>query len=919
MPFTSGKMILALALLSAPPGGKWLGQDGHDLVGGPSEVTPSDVQDIHIVLGNLPPQNEIVSIQVLGYGGDEWRHPWRGPYAALLQRKPGSSVADLFFEPLRVETGRSFEIKLEFKDGTKTSLYVNGKRANPNLRMPAAALQIKWVGQDREDWVGPGVSVGPDGLQDVRLALSKLSPKIKVQSIDLEDASRQRWQFGTNPKGYHNAEFAPNEKDPTQGDFFFQPERDLNGQTLKLTVAYENGKSDSATLTAARVDTSLKMPPLKLPAVRFETVQSNWRGQEGSQIVGPGEVHVALSGLPAETVTAAMLSDSVRGNWTFGARDQGPIANESESKPFEFRRGPATGQADLYFEPNRDETGATMTLRMVLQSGGMVVVSFPGGACDPSRRGPAVAATATQAKPGDDLQDLVNRFGTVRLSRGTYPLSKPLVLNQPITVIGERGAVLNFSQAASDPPWTTAVKVHRGGTRLEGFAIRFTGPVRWNTEVSWGPAIIGQTDNLDANAPPGTRDDVIFRGLDIEIPPAANPKGAEFAVQTMRLIVGRRGVITGNTIRGGGIEVFDGPWHIEGNDFQGVPPGYFAYTMITAHNPHDLTVRGNRTRALGPSGKTWRFLVLTGQGVFDRIENNVINDVGPRDDDTIKGANAPEIILTESYRLGFEGKPAAVSTNGRVIRIRKPLGNPIKTGDIVAVLSGKAAGQWRRIAQTINATTYLLDGALPDGVNAIAITAGFANETIQKNQIIGRGATTAGGFVLAGNHFGTRLLDNQVIGVGAPALLSAFPTESPMIWGWSHVPFLDSTIAGNLFEDSDGGATLGVLHNNATKTNQGRVYMTIACRDNTVRWTAPFLARRRANGKPELPPGITLGYPDGLDPSELRVDARGNRLEAPLGTDGSKALVIKSAVYNGQTVVSKSFSLADTPSTARKE
>ena len=54
------------------------------------------------------------------------------------------------------------------------------------------------------------------------------------------------------------------------------------------------------------------------------------------------------------------------------------------------------------------------------------------------------------------------------------------------------------------------------------------------------------------------------------------------------------------------------------------------------------------TRSDGPSGKTWRFLVMTWFSADDVVEGNTIEQVGSRDDDTIPWSNEPEIILTEA-------------------------------------------------------------------------------------------------------------------------------------------------------------------------------------------------------------------------------------------------------------------------------
>src|SRR5438552_2574195 len=83
------------------------------------------------------------------------------------------------------------------------------------------ALQAKWVGQDRQDWVGSGPSVGPDGLQDARIHLSKLGVKVPIKAIRIDGPTGPRWEFGANPQLLSSAELVRDAKDPSQGDLFF--------------------------------------------------------------------------------------------------------------------------------------------------------------------------------------------------------------------------------------------------------------------------------------------------------------------------------------------------------------------------------------------------------------------------------------------------------------------------------------------------------------------------------------------------------------------------------------------------------------------------------------------------------------------------------------------------------------------------
>ena len=153
--------------------------------------------------------------------------------------------------------------------------------------------------------------------------------------------------------------------------------------------------------------------------------------------------------------------------------------------------------ADLFFGPIRVASGDPYSLRLVYKDGQQSLVQFPSGPCDLSLRAPRPEPSRVEAKPGDDVQSLVDRYGTVSLAKGTYRLTRPLVLNRAVTLTSDGGATLRFAQPSTESSWTTAIKVHCGNTTLNGFAVRFEGPIRWNNEVSWGPAVIGMTDNLD--------------------------------------------------------------------------------------------------------------------------------------------------------------------------------------------------------------------------------------------------------------------------------------------------------------------------------------------------------------------------------------------------------------------------------------
>ena len=548
-----------------------------------------------------------------------------------------------------------------------------------------------------------------------------------------------------------------------------------------------------------------------------------------------------------------------------------------------------------------------MTLRLIDQDGRMTVARFPGGACDPGRRSASPATTRVEARPGDDLNALARQHGTVALAPGTYRLDRPLVLEKPVTLTSEGKATLVFTQASGEPPWTAAIKVHCGHTTLNGFAVRLEGPIRWDQDVSYGPALIGTTDNRDQGHD-DPKFDVAITRLDLEIPPPADTSKWVEAMRLIRLTNARSGMVAGNILRGGVVEFFGGPWQVLNNDYRGTPPGTYSHGVFTGHGTFDLTLKGNRAKPVEPAGKTWRFLVLTHQGTNDRVLENIVEDLGSREGDTIPWANAPEIILTEGYHLTYEGKLAALSGDGRLLRIHRPQGQPAGTGDVVSLLSGPAAGQYRKIAQAIDPTTYLVDAPIPKGTDVVSIARGFVDEVFDGNRIDMRGGRMSDGMVLIGNHYGTRVAKNHILG-GAHALrFTACPTETPVVWGWSHAPFLGAVIEENTLEDAEKGSLLGLEHSaRDIKSAKGRTYMAVAFNRNTVRWSEAFLSRLAGPGSQALPPGLTLGFAPSHDPGELVVKASANRHEVPPGGWPGTSLLIHAALYNSQRIVNRNL------------
>ena len=203
-----------------------------------------------------------------------------------------------------------------------TTLFM-GVRAPAQARRPAgpptgsaARFTARWVGQDGQDWTGAGPSVGPDGLQDVHIQLSDLRAGVAVKAARVEAPAGAIWESGTNPRLYPNAELIRDTKNPSEGALYFQPDRDLNAQPLKVKVAYQDDKIESVTLAAGRCDAALRTPELPLPEFIEGPVKATWLGQDGAAGGAPGDIHVTLTGLPQTfSIAGSVLTDAVRGTW----------------------------------------------------------------------------------------------------------------------------------------------------------------------------------------------------------------------------------------------------------------------------------------------------------------------------------------------------------------------------------------------------------------------------------------------------------------------------------------------------------------------------------------------------------------------------------------------------------------------------
>jgi hypothetical protein len=365
----------------------------------------------------------------------------------------------------------------------------------------------------------------------------------------------------------------------------------------------------------------------------------------------------------------------------------------------------------------------------------------------------------------------------------------------------------------------------------------------------------------------------------------------------MRLGQATSGKIIGNTLRGGTTDVMHGPWEITGNTYLGAMPGTMVWDTFAAHYAHDLIVSANHVAPVEPCGKTWRFFVLTQTGNHVAVADNTVSNIGMKDTDKLENPNAPEIVLTESYRVNYEGRPAGICAEGRIVQVPLVLHGRIESGSIVSILSGPHAGQYFHVAQPLSPTAMLLDQPLPhelwSGDFVISVAKGFCDGVWERNRIDALGGCSAL-FVLAGNHWNQRVADNHLIGGNEGMRIAADATECPGPWGWSRTPLFDLVLDHNLCEDARRGIGLNVNGDIHARPVAGRTYLTAELQNNTVRWSRDFLnaCHTPSPGRPATDPlPIHLGSTSGPDPSQMRVGVMANVLEVPRGTPAQPAVV----------------------------
>jgi hypothetical protein len=426
-----------------------------------------------------------------------------------------------------------------------------------------------------------------------------------------------------------------------------------------------------------------------------------------------------------------------------------------------------------------------------------------------------------------------------------YSGNHALVLDRPISLEGESGATLkidaetvSYTEMINDQPvlkcriYDDSILISSSHVQIKGLKIDFDKAVYHDVNESFtdqtARAVIGiLSPTAESAAFKSQLVNVRLVGNEIVGPYTTTgnpstlstvPAGTVGIRQDSPLIRTRyaSGLIDGNIIRGGTVDLELGPWTVVKNSFQG-PKGTlisiensstkvpaYVVDLIKLTSARDVVVENNEAKmptdmSNQKQQRAYRFVLMKnelGAAKNLRIEGNIIGSgVGRRMDDstnqTFTGTvnpgtftnlqNLPEIILSENYGMNYEGKTLQISTDRRILQLPAPdtsrRGWSIKAGDVVAILEGPFAGQFRVVAQVFlpggvthgtwksTSTVLILQDPLPGTETSmvVSVTQGTKNLKVVENSIDLKD-TTSHAIVLSGNEYDVLVKGNAIEG-----------------------------------------------------------------------------------------------------------------------------------------------------------
>ena len=711
--------------------------------------------------------------------------------------------------------------------------------------------------------------------------------------------------------------------------------------TLAGTTTIDSWQSDPAlVVTATGLNQNLADLTPPIPALGFVTYPGTAEPQSASNGYG----HISITNLPAGTTiknASAELSDVAGLYWNTDSLNSDSYGRGELVMTISQSTNASnnTVTADVAFPPLRDEAGSTMTFRFRLNNDPtntvyVTDVAFPSTLhTDPNLRDggpvnlnstPVMVSPTASSTPNmvtytydgssygpTDIQTLLdmeyqNLEFTDGSTGGIYTINEPLNIHSRMIL---KAADANVTFMFTMPSVTQGViNFYSSHITLDGFKVRFSNSNVAFTAASNSdgiPAIIsGQAalhasdygeqiglafvdinvENLDIQAPyfPQARDPRTDTSSDPDPTGVGNAQGAIHAIYTIDMGGNDSGTITGNTIYGGPIHVYNGPWTIDSNQVLGAVQGSLSNEAFQVNSGHDITLNDNTVTDLNPTqnGIIDRFFVANGSGYnFNLTSNHVGVDgaasgnigmpaVDPGTSASGNPRNNPEMILFEDYRKAFEGSVLAVGVSSssstgndrRLVAIPSAelslfTGGEGTSGLTLTVLDGPDAGSSTPVLQTFNSdasvtpavTYFLLASSLPQGTFDIDISPAYANPTISKN-IINTSGTISTGLVLASTIINAQIFMNNFEGDQSSETTGYDLYQSQAIrveLQGAHYPInnddqsfcvVDAAISQNTIVDAIGGIRIK-MDAQTVQTTYGRTYGFVTLTNNTFRYS----------------------------------------------------------------------------------
>ena len=258
--------------------------------------------------------------------GDEWQYRGKwGPWAAVLERAPRSAPGGPLPRAVAGRDGPSFTGQAPLRRRDHGRVPREGRRANPNLRMPGAAVggDLGGTGAERPD----GRRAGGRPRRPPRCPAGTRRPLADGRGQvdpDRRTGPAPAGGSGSIPRGIPTPSWSATPRTrrrPTssssrgsdldgpeaEADDHLCPRQDRHGDRRRRA---DRPRAEDARGPPAPADRARDRGPLAGP------------GREpGGR---PGDVHVTLAGLPAgRSIAAAALSDAMRGYWVYRGRPAG--------------------------------------------------------------------------------------------------------------------------------------------------------------------------------------------------------------------------------------------------------------------------------------------------------------------------------------------------------------------------------------------------------------------------------------------------------------------------------------------------------------------------------------------------------------------------------------------------------------------